>query len=118
MRSRGRAENDDKQRKHINSQVLSLRQLLSMDNPQTDPLFEQSTPGHIDVAVTHAPIIPAGIDSRHSKRQIRLGVLSFFFVQGIGFASWASRIPDIKKSLLLSDAGLGSVLFALPAGSF
>ncbi|MGC3946159.1 MAG: MFS transporter [Chryseolinea sp.] len=43
--------------------------------------------------------------------------MSFFFVQGIGFASWASRIPDIKRTLSLSDAGLGSVLFALPAGS-
>ncbi|HTF20618.1 MAG TPA: MFS transporter [Chryseolinea sp.] len=88
-----------------------------MDKPQ-DPLFQNSTPGHIDVPVAHTSIIPISIDSKRSKRLIRWGVLSFFFVQGIGFASWASRIPDIKKSLALSDAGLGSVLFALPAGSF
>ncbi|HTE30243.1 MAG TPA: MFS transporter [Chryseolinea sp.] len=51
------------------------------------------------------------------KRSIRWGVISFFFTQGLCFASWASRIPDIKATLGLSDAGLGSVLFALPAGS-
>ncbi|MEJ7645290.1 MAG: MFS transporter [Chryseolinea sp.] len=51
------------------------------------------------------------------KRSIRWGVISFFFTQGLCFASWASRIPDIKNALGLSDAGLGSVLFALPAGS-
>ena len=86
-----------------------------MEN-SSEPLFEQSTPGHIDVPVTHGQA-PSPIVSRHPKRTIRWGVLTFFFVQGIGFASWASRIPDIKKALELSDAGLGSVLFALPAGS-
>ena len=40
----------------------------------------------------------------------------FFFCQGLAFASWASRIPDIKTSLHLSEAGLGSILLALPAG--
>jgi len=61
--------------------------------------------------------VSSPIVSPYPKRTIRWGVLTFFFVQGIGFASWASRIPDIKKALELSDAGLGSVLFALPAGS-
>jgi len=41
----------------------------------------------------------------------------FFFLSGLRFASWASRIPDIQAHLHLSDAALGSVLFALPAGS-
>jgi MFS family permease len=40
----------------------------------------------------------------------------FFFIAGLTFASWASRIPDIKEKLQLSEAGLGSVLFALPMG--
>ncbi|WNM18690.1 MFS transporter [Flavobacterium capsici] len=35
---------------------------------------------------------------------------------GFCFATWASRIPDIKSMLLLSEAGLGTLLFALPAG--
>ncbi len=33
---------------------------------------------------------------------------------GLTFASWASRIPDIKTKLDLNDAAFGSILFALP----
>ena len=51
-----------------------------------------------------------------SKRAIRIAVGVFFFIAGFTFASWASRIPDIKTQLQLSDAGLGAVLFALPVG--
>jgi MFS family permease len=40
----------------------------------------------------------------------------FFYVAGLTFASWASRIPDIKTKLGLNDAAFGSVLFALPCG--
>jgi len=40
----------------------------------------------------------------------------FFFIAGLTFASWASRIPDIKTKLQLTEAGLGAVLFALPVG--
>lgn len=58
-----------------------------------------------------APIIPT-----YSKRQIRVVVSIFFFSQGLCFASWASRIPDIKTALHLSDGALGSILLALPAG--
>lgn len=56
-------------------------------------------------------------DSRLSRKAHRLAVAAFFFVVGLCFASWASRIPDIKQKLHLSDAGLGGVLFALPVGS-
>ena len=49
-------------------------------------------------------------------RAYRIAVSAFFFLAGISFASWASRIPDIKEHLHLSDGGLGSVLFALPVG--
>lgn len=48
--------------------------------------------------------------------RIRLGVGSFYFGMGLCFASWASRIPDIKTSLHLSEATLGSILFAVPVG--
>jgi len=50
------------------------------------------------------------------NRTYRISVSVFFFIAGFVFASWASRIPDIKNTLHLSDAGLGSVLLALPAG--
>lgn len=49
-----------------------------------------------------------------SMRIYRIPVSVFFFVAGLTFATWASRIPDIKTKLQLSDAGLGMVLFALP----
>ena len=52
-----------------------------------------------------------------SKKANRIAVACFFFIAGISFASWASRIPDIKAKLHLSDAALGGVLFALPVGS-
>ncbi|RZK41192.1 MAG: MFS transporter [Pedobacter sp.] len=52
----------------------------------------------------------------YSKKRTRLAISLFYFGQGIVFASWASRIPDLKASLNLSDAELGSVLLALPLG--
>ncbi len=51
-----------------------------------------------------------------SRRNLRIAVGAFFFVQGLSFAAWASRIPDIKTMLNLSEGGLGSVLLALPLG--
>ncbi len=50
-------------------------------------------------------------------RIYRIAVGCFFFIGGICFASWASRIPEIKQSLELSDAALGGVLLAIPVGS-
>ncbi len=49
-------------------------------------------------------------------RTHRIAVSVYFFIAGITFASWASRIPEIKNKLHLSDGGLGTVLFALPVG--
>jgi MFS family permease len=51
-----------------------------------------------------------------TQRFYRIGVSTFYFIQGITFATWASRIPDIKDALHLSDGALGFVLFALPVG--
>src|SRR5690349_12397687 len=51
------------------------------------------------------------------KRAYRLAVSCLFFMQGLCFATWASRIPTIQSELHLSDAALGGVLFALPIGS-
>ena len=49
-------------------------------------------------------------------RGIRWAVSAFYFGMGLCFATWASRIPDIKMTLHLSDADLGTILFALPVG--
>lgn len=56
------------------------------------------------------------VQSQSSPNRIRLAVSLFYFGQGIAFASWASRIPDIKHSLNLSDGELGTILLALPLG--
>lgn len=50
------------------------------------------------------------------KAHYRAAISALFLVMGLIFASWASRIPDIKQSLGLSDAQLGGVLFAAPLG--
>jgi len=51
-----------------------------------------------------------------AHRVHRIAASVFFFIAGICFASWASRIPDIQARLHLNNAGLGSVLLALPVG--
>ena len=51
-----------------------------------------------------------------TRRASRMAIAAFFFSAGVCFASWASRIPDIKVKLHLSDAGLGGVLLGLPVG--
>lgn len=49
-------------------------------------------------------------------RVYRIALCAFFFGQGLTFSSWASRIPDIKNMLQLSDGQLGGLLLGLPAG--
>ena len=56
------------------------------------------------------------LPNQYSKLQLRIAVSVFFFNQGLAFASWASRIPDIKTTLHLNEAALGSILLALPIG--
>lgn len=48
--------------------------------------------------------------------RVRWATALFFFGMGFCFATWASRIPDIKLALRLSEAELGALLFALPIG--
>lgn len=48
--------------------------------------------------------------------RVRFATALFYFGMGFCFATWASRIPDLKLSLKLSEANLGTILFALPIG--
>ena len=57
-------------------------------------------------------------ENHPGKKRIRIAVALFYFSMGLCFASWASRIPDIKTALSLSDAAFGTILFALPVGQF
>ncbi len=52
-----------------------------------------------------------------SPKTYRIAIAVFFFIAGLSFASWASRIPDIKHHLALSDGKLGLILFAMPIGT-
>lgn len=49
------------------------------------------------------------------KRRAALG--SLFFLAGLCFASWASRIPDVQEKFELSESQLGTLLLGLPIGS-
>jgi MFS family permease len=52
----------------------------------------------------------------YPKHYLRLAVGAIFFLPGLIFASWASRIATIQQTLLLSDAALGAILFSIPVG--
>lgn len=60
------------------------------------------------------PTIQDNISSQ--LRTQRIAVVLFFVVQGMVFASWASRIPQIQEFHQLGDGAWGSVLFSLPVG--
>ena len=47
----------------------------------------------------------------------RVAVSALFFLSGLCFSSWASRIPDIKVKLGLSEGQLGGLLLGMPIGS-
>jgi MFS family permease len=50
------------------------------------------------------------------RRLHRIAVGAFFFLAGLCFSSWASRIPNIQQQLHLDNAALGGVLLGLPVG--
>jgi MFS family permease len=52
-----------------------------------------------------------------NKLYARIAISTFFFLNGICFASWGARIPTIQESLGLSEAFLGTILLSLPMGS-
>lgn len=47
----------------------------------------------------------------------RIAVALGFFLNGVGFASWLVRIPDVQRRLALSESGLGLVLLGVSAGA-
>ncbi len=65
---------------------------------------------------TYSIVAPA--EHLPNKIRTRIAVSLIYFSMGLCFASWASRIPDIKTALNLNDAQFGSILFALPVGQF
>ncbi len=53
---------------------------------------------------------------RDPRLWYRVSAGAFYFLIGLVFASWASRIPDIRNALGMNDAQLGGVLFFIPVG--
>lgn len=53
---------------------------------------------------------PAGYAARNA-------VALSFFLNGFAFATWVSRIPEVREELSLSNSQLGLLLLALSAGS-
>ena len=51
-----------------------------------------------------------------SRKTHRVAVGSLFFLLGLCFASWASRIPSVQQKMGISEAELGGVLLAIPLG--
>lgn len=58
----------------------------------------------------------AQLRRKDAKSWFRLSLTAFYFIQGLVFASWASRIPDIKSALEMNEATLGFLLLFLPFG--
>src|SRR5690606_26556929 len=50
-----------------------------------------------------------------TKQRIALSI--YFFLSGICFSSWASRIPTIKTYFNLNYAELGTILLVMPIAS-
>jgi MFS family permease len=59
----------------------------------------------------------AVLSIERTNKIYRIAVGTLFFLQGLCFATWASRIPSIQQQLAISDSFLGVILFALPVGS-
>jgi MFS family permease len=47
----------------------------------------------------------------------QIAISVYFFICGLIFSSWASRIPAIKDHFSFNEAELGAVLFTLPLGA-
>lgn len=47
----------------------------------------------------------------------RTAIFTIFFITGLGFASWAARLPAVKVTLGIDDAQVGALLFVAGAAS-
>jgi predicted MFS family arabinose efflux permease len=66
------------------------------------------------------PSVPAVAVANPSTAQLQAGVRATYIAfigSGFAFASWASRIPQVRDQLSLSSAQLGLVLLSIAAGS-
>ncbi|MCT9819436.1 MFS transporter [Microbacterium sp. W1N] len=60
------------------------------------------------------------MESTLTRRQLvhwRTAIFTIFLVCGLGFASWASRLPTVKQTLGIDDFLVGVLLFVIGAAS-
>jgi MFS family permease len=69
---------------------------------------------HFDTIITMIDALQLPVLT--SKKALRIAVGAMFFMAGLSFSSWASRIATVQQTMGLSDAALGAVLFSLPVG--
>ena len=69
------------------------------------------------VPAERLPSVEGGRGTAPQVRSAHVAVMAAFVMAGVTFASWASRIPDVKDSLDLTPSRLGLVLIAMSAGS-
>jgi MFS family permease len=67
--------------------------------------------------VPSAAVAAVAASSSHEVRRAVAATYVAFGGAGFAFASWASRIPQVREHLQLSPARLGVVLLAIAAGS-
>ena len=65
--------------------------------------------------MTTTTALPA--TGRLSPFAARVAISALFFFNGMGFASWVTRIPAVRHALGLNEGQLGGALFALAAGA-
>ncbi|MFZ1383479.1 MAG: hypothetical protein WAS02_01075, partial [Propionicimonas sp.] len=64
-----------------------------------------------------ADALPAAGPASATVRRARNGDLLVFAVNGFAFASWMSRVPDVREMLLLTPGQLSLLLLAVSAGA-
>jgi MFS family permease len=64
------------------------------------------------------PISTPDVPDAAAMRAARIAIGGLFFLCGVAFACWASRIPQVQAALGLSPAALGAAIAGLGAGSF
>ncbi len=57
------------------------------------------------------------ISGMEEKNRQRIFLSVFFFIAGVTFATWASRIPTIKTTFGYNEAELGTILLFMPISS-
>lgn len=68
-------------------------------------------------AVTVGPVTSRAAPDAPALRKATRGVYLVFIGSGLGFASWAARIPQVREELKLTPAALRLVLLAIAVGS-